>query len=129
MIKGRKRPHPPALLQGERRVMGFAYYPLVNGLSGQLVRSSTCYSQTELFLENCCLVDCKNRIALNACRLIVFGKLLLGDCKMRTAWHQHALTPGERKTLLCLRRTYGFPNPIRVYYNWLIGQSVRLSTR
>jgi len=48
---------------------------------------------------------------------------------MRTAWHQHALTQGERDALLCLRRTYGFPNPIRVYYNWLIGQSVRLSTR
>ena len=48
---------------------------------------------------------------------------------MRIAWHQHALTQGERNTLLCLRCTYGFPNPILVYYNWLIGQFVRLSTR
>jgi len=34
MIEERKEASPPALLQGERRVMGFAYYPLVNGLSG-----------------------------------------------------------------------------------------------
>ena len=36
---------------------------------------------------------------------------------MRIAWHQHTLTQGERNTLLCLRRTYGPPNPILVYYN------------
>ena len=29
-----KKASPPALLQGERRVMYSAYYPLANGLSG-----------------------------------------------------------------------------------------------
>ena len=48
---------------------------------------------------------------------------------MRIAWHQHTLTQGERDALLCLRCTYGPPNPILVDYNladWSIRTFVNL---
>ena len=47
---------------------------------------------------------------------IAFGKHLLNECKACVTWHPQTFTQKERRTSVCLRCNYGFPNSILFDY-------------